>query len=649
MINENEAAEELKQLLLLLEMEREADLAQYQEKIINTPLHIRREQGTSWYPLIIVESGFGIGERLYIEVERTAQIHIPHTFGQGKAVALFSNAGHNREKNAIEGVVIYAGLNRLKISFNEDDLPDWIDEGKLGVDLLFDETTYKEMETAVKKVKEADSSRLAQLRDILLGHKPAGFNSSVFPVHLPHINESQNKAVQNVLQAQDVAIIHGPPGTGKTTTLVEAIIQTLKTEKQVLVCSPSNAAVDLLTEKLTNRGVEVVRIGNPARISEDMLQHTVDAKVQTDRNFPLIKQLRKQADEYNRMARKYKRHFGKAERDQRKLILAEARKLSQEANNTEKYITEGILDKTQVIACTLAGAANRMLGERTFQTVFIDEAAQALEPATWIPVLRAARVVFAGDHCQLPPTIKSQQAERAGLGITLFEKTIARQQADVMLTIQYRMHEQIMQFSNKQFYKGELKADGSVRQKTLGAGEWLCQPLTFIDTAGCGYEEKYNPENQSVSNAEEANLLLKHLHTLLEHIQATNPAGLQEKFRIGIISPYRAQVTYLQAQMLSYPLLSAVQKSISIGTVDGFQGQEREIVYISMVRSNGRGEIGFLNDIRRMNVALTRAKMRLVVIGDSATLSAHPFYRAFLDYIEEIHAYKSAWEFMNDE
>jgi superfamily I DNA and/or RNA helicase len=644
----NEASKELKQLLHLLELERETDLIQYQEKITNTPLHIRRQQGTSWYPVVMVESGFGIGERLYIEVERTVQTQIAHTFGQGKAVSLFTNTGNAKEKQAIEGVVVYAGLNRLKINFNEDDLPDWIDDGKLGVDLLFDETSYKEMEAAIKKVIEAEKNRLAQVRDILLGYKRATFTQNAFPIQLPHINESQNRAVQNVLQAQDLAIIHGPPGTGKTTTLVEAIVQTLKTEKQVLVCSPSNAAVDLLTEKLAARDVDVVRVGNPARVSEDMLQHTVDVKVQADRNFHLIKQLRKQADEFNRMARRYKRHFGKAERDQRKLILAEARKLSQEANNTEKYITDAIFDKAQVITCTLVGAANRMLGNKTFQTIFIDEAAQALEPATWIPILRASRVVFAGDHCQLPPTIKSQQAEKGGLGLTLFEKSIARQEADVMLNVQYRMHEQIMTFSNRQFYKGQLHADASVKHRTLGSDEWLAQPLTFIDTAGCGYEEKFNPENQSVSNTEEANLLLKHFHSLISHIQTVAPSVLQKSFQVGIISPYRAQVDYLQEQILFYPLLAELKKSVSIGTVDGFQGQEREVIYISMVRSNNRGEIGFLQDIRRMNVALTRAKMKLVVIGDSATLSIHPFYQSFLDYVEQVNAYKSAWEFINE-
>jgi predicted DNA helicase len=289
-----------------------------------------------------------------------------------------------------------------------------------------------------------------------------------------------------------------------------------------------------------------------------------------------------------------------------------------------------------------------MLGSKTYSTVFIDEAAQALEPATWIPIIKAERVVFAGDHCQLPPTVKSAEAEKAGLGVTLFEKSIARQQADVMLTIQYRMHEQIMNFSNKQFYKGALQADESVANRLLGTDEWLAQPLTFIDTAGCGFEEKFNQENESISNAEEATLLLKHLQQLIEHIQSTDPVIWQRQFQIGIISPYRAQVAYLQEQLAAYPLLAELGKSLSIGTVDGFQGQEREVMYISMVRSNDRGEIGFLNDIRRMNVALTRAKMKLVVIGDSATLANHPFYQSFLEYVEQVNAYKSAWEFMND-
>lgn len=640
----NPAIEELNQLLILLKTEWEEDAAQYAAKVVHTPLQERRKEGMSWYPVVVTESGFGLGDKLYLEVEKTSEIYTPHNFGTGKAVALFSNSGEPKKRPTIQGVVAGAGFNRLKIIFNEEELPDWLDDGKLGIDLLFDETSYKEMESAVRKVKEAERNRIAQLRDILLGQGNPGFKPVKFTFQVPHLNESQNQAVQNVLLAEDVAIIHGPPGTGKTTTLVEAIIQTLKTEKQVLVCSPSNAAVDLLTEKLAARQVEVVRIGNPARVSEDMLQHTVDAKIQADKRYMWIKQMRRQADEFNRLAHKYKRHFGKAERDQRKMILAEARKLSKEANDTEKYITDSLFEKAQVITCTLVGAANRLLAGKRFPTVFIDEAAQALEPATWIPILKSDRVIFAGDHCQLPPTVKSQKAERGGLSTTLFEKCMARQQVSVMLNVQYRMHEKIMSFSSREFYHSNLKAHETVATQTLATDDWLSQPLIFIDTAGCSFEEKFNQQNQSVSNPEEANLLLRYINALLSHLEEN--ALLQLPFRIGIITPYRAQVEYLQEHIQQYEKTNMYKHLIAVGTVDGFQGQERHIICISLVRSNNRNEIGFLQDIRRMNVALTRAKQMLIVIGDSATLANHPFYKNFIQYVEENNAYRSAWEWM---
>ncbi len=534
----------------------------------------------------------------------------------------------------------------MRIVFNEDEIPDWLDDGKLGVNLLFDETSSQEMERAVKWVMGASANRLAQLRDVLLGHGSPQVNRSVFATALPRLNASQNQAVNKVLQAQDVAIIHGPPGTGKTTTLTEAILLTLKTEKQVLVCSPSNASIDLVTDLLAARGTNVVRIGHPARVGEDTLQHTVDVKVQSDAAFPQIKKLRKQADEFTRLAYQYKRNFGRTEREQRKLIIAEARKLSKEANQTEKYLTDKVMDRAQVITCTLVGAANRMLEGRNFSTVFIDEAAQALEPATWIPILKAQRVVFAGDHCQLPPTIKSQQAAKEGLNVTLFEKVMARQPSvSVMLQTQYRMHEKIMIFSNRQFYHNQLQAHASVKDRVLGTADLLQEPFTFLDTAGCGFEEKQETE-RSLSNPEEGRLLLGYLENLLETLQKEKPEALSPKFRIGIISPYRAQVEFLEGALAEFSLLSSLRQQVSIHTVDGFQGQERDIIGISLVRSNEGGEIGFLSDVRRMNVALTRAKQKLVVTGDSATLGIHPFYKAFLDYVEEASAYHSAWEFM---
>jgi ATP-dependent RNA/DNA helicase IGHMBP2 len=390
----------------------------------------------------------------------------------------------------------------------------------------------------------------------------------------------------------------------------------------------------------------VLRIGNPARVTNEMLRHTVDVQVQADKNYPRIKQMRRQADEYYRLARKYKRQFGKAEREQRKLLMTEARNLSREASELEKYLTDQLVENAQVITATLVGAASRLLTTRTFRTVFIDEAAQALEPGCWIPISRADRVIFAGDHCQLPPTIKSVRAQREGLSVTLFEKCTKRQPVSVMLRNQYRMNEQIMEFSSVEFYDGELEADNSVKGAVLGDDEWLAQPLTFIDTAGCGFDETVHPETQSIYNPEEAHLVLKHLDILLGHLLQAHPALITSNFRMGVISPYRAQIDFLQAQLVHYPNLLAHQSQITIGTVDGFQGQEREVIYISMVRSNTAGEIGFLNDIRRMNVALTRAKKKLVVVGDSSTLAYHSFYQAFLDYVMPIGAYQSAWEFM---
>ncbi len=638
---------ELQHLLQLLQLERQADLEEYQNKIVNTPLAERRRRGTSWYPVVVTESGFGPGERLYLEVEKTTDLRTAHLFGSGKSVSLFSAAGDPRNPDAIQGIVSFLGFNKMRIVFNVDEIPDWLDDGKLGVNLLFDETTYTEMTKAVREVMGAAGNRVAQLRDVLLGHQPAGFDRKAFTPTLPRLNDSQGRAVTNALQARDVAIIHGPPGTGKTTTLVETILLTLQTEKQVLVCSPSNASVDLLTDLLAARGADVVRIGHPARVGEDTLQHTVDVRLQNDKAFAQIKKLRKQADQYSRLAHQYKRNFGRAEREQRKQILADARKLSQEANQTEKYLTDKILSGARVITCTLVGAANRHLEGRTFRTVFLNEAAQALEPATWIPLLKAERVVFAGDHCQLPPTIKSAAAGREGLSVTLFEKVVARQpEAPVMLQTQYRMHEKIMQFSNRQFYHNGLRAADAVREAVLGEADALREPFTFLDTAGCGFEEQTNAENLSLSNPEEGRLLLRYLESLLETLRGESPEALADNFRVGIISPYRAQVEFLEDTLAEFPLLSTYRKSIAVHTVDGFQGQERDVIGISLVRSNDDGEIGFLQDVRRMNVALTRARKKLVVAGDSATLAGHPFYKAFLDYVEEAAAYHSAWEFM---
>lgn len=639
------STDELERVLQLLQIEQEEDRQQYKEKVLKSSLSERKQQGVSWYPIVIKESYYGVGERLILEIERPTNTEVPNLFQTGRVASLFSNF-HNEgiDNPSIAGVVSAVRPNGLKLTLFVDELPEWVDQGKMGLDLLFDETSYKEMEGAIHRVIKAKNNRLAQLREILLGHSKPNFLNK-YKFLSPILNESQNEAVKRILNSEDIAIVHGPPGTGKTTTLIEAIKATLENEKQVLVCAPSNAAVDLLTEKLNQAGVSVLRFGNPARVNEEMLGHTLDVKVSLHKDFKEIKKLRKEALEYRNLALKYKRHFGKEERNQRKLLLDESRKIQLEALKIENYIIDDIVEKSQVITATLVGSSTYILKNKSFNTVFIDEAAQALEPATWIPISKADRVVFAGDHYQLPPTIKSLDAAKGGLHVTLFEKTILRQEADVMLEIQYRMNEKIMGFSNEKFYKSVLKADDTVKDRVLNQtsdDHILNQPVEFIDTSGSGFAEKFEKEGLSIFNPEEGDLLLKHFTNLVEQLVQT---GVEvNTLNVGIISPYKAQVNYLKEKVVNEPGFKSIR--ISVNTVDGFQGQERDIIYISLVRSNENGEIGFLNDTRRMNVAMTRAKKKLVVFGDSATLSSNAFYNDFLSYIDKIQAYKSAWEFI---
>lgn len=629
----------------LLKVERDEDFAQYKQHFSRNNINYRREKGVTWYPVVITNVEIGHGEYLSIEIERTTNHNEPHQFSGNKSAALFSNT--YPDEQPINGIIKVINPNKIRLSLSIDELPDWCDDGKLGINLLFDESSYREMDIAMEKVISASHNRLAMLRDVMYGIKPPTFNKIDESIHITGLNQSQNNAVQKILAAKDIAIIHGPPGTGKTTTLVQAIRQTLLTEKQVLVCSSSNTAVDLLTEKLHREGINVLRLGNPARISEEVLMNTLDVKMAAHESYKELKKYRKTAEEYFRMAGKYKRTFGREEREQRQLFYMEARKILHEARNLEDYIFEEQFEKAQVIACTPVVSSGKMMRNKHFTTVFIDEAAQALEPMCWIPITRSDRVIFAGDHFQLPPTVKSKKAEVEGLKETLFEQCMHLDNVSVMLNTQYRMHEHIMNFSNKKFYQNNLIADASVKDTVLSfdPNEFLLHtPLDFIDTAGCGYNEIINPESLSIANPEEAQLLIKHLKLVLEQYSQSNKSG--KRITIGIISPYKEQVQYLINKVAEDGDFNNYRSQIAIKTVDGFQGQERDVIYISLVRSNDLKEIGFLNDIRRMNVALTRAQKKLVVIGDSATLANHPFYKSFLDYTESINAYKSAWEFM---
>lgn len=630
-----------KKLTNLLKIEREEDLNAYLRLTGTSSVTDRRANGLTWYPIAIRGTEMSRGDYLSVEMERTTHQDFFHQFRFGAAVVLFSN--HDAGKDRIEGVISYLGGNRMKVTLRTDELPDWAADGKLGIDLLFDNNSYEEMQQALKQAAaRALIQEEGRLVHILTGEAAPAFRKDCYPYSHPQLNSLQQEAVNKILAATELAIVHGPPGTGKTTTLVQAIKALIKQDhQQILVTAPSNAAVDLLTEKLALEGLRVIRMGNPARVSTALMSQTLDHQLSVHPDMKSLKQLKKQAAEYKNMAHKYKRNFGKAEQEQRKALFNEARKISKEVGDIEQYMVDDLLNKTQVIAATLVGSNHYTIRDRKFATVVIDEAGQALEPGCWIPVMKADKVVFAGDHCQLSPTIKSNEAAKQGLSVTLLEKCVALHPESVtLLEEQYRMNEQIMNYSSQVFYGDRLKAHATVAHQLLYAGD---RALDFIDTAGTGYEEK--SEGTSTSNPEEAALLIKHLRglcdTLSQHYSIENFPS------IGIISPYAQQLPVLKELLVNCPDLQAYAGHMTVNTIDSFQGQERDIIYISLTRSNPEGRIGFLSDIRRMNVAMTRARKKLVVIGDSATLSRLPFYAGFIDYAGSIDGYKSAWEFMD--
>lgn len=630
---------ELQHTLQLIKLEREADLEQYRQKVMLTPLHRKTKEGICWYPVKLRKDYIGTGERLIIEVERITELEQKHVFQSGKMVSVFSNAQQKPERQNMSGVINYVRDNQMVITLNVDDLPEWIDHGMLGVDVMFDEMSYREMEYTMKKVIKAEDSRLATLRDMLLGKDKIYFTKNETSEIADQLNVSQAHALQHLIACQDVGIIHGPPGTGKTTTLVHVVSEVVKSEKQVLVCTPSNASIDLLVEKLTDKGLKVVRIGHPARVTEQTLSKTLDAQIAAHPNFKELRMMRKKMEQLRTLAAKFKRNFGYKEKQERQMLRQDANALKADADVLEFYIINDILQQCDVVACTLVGASHPTLRGKRYQTVFIDEAAQALEPACWIPICRTDRVIFAGDHFQLPPTIKSQEAAKSGLSKTLFEKCIERHpEAASMLQVQYRMHEDIMSFPSAYFYGAKLIAQESVRHHLLADQP----PIQFIDTAGCGYFEKQNTETLSRYNDEEARLLISVLETLVETVGVE--AWLEMNITLGIITPYSAQVEILLRLAEQSGILNEIASLISINTVDAFQGQERDVIAISFVRSNEQGEIGFLGDIRRTNVAMTRARKKLIMMGDSGTLSTHTFYDQLIAFVQQKEYYFSAFD-----
>jgi superfamily I DNA and/or RNA helicase len=515
---------------------------------------------------------------------------------------------------------------------------------------MFDERTYVEMDRALQRLEDTERGRIAELRDVIMGARPAEYrpvdDSAV--AHLGHLNESQREAVREILGAEHLSLIHGPPGTGKTTTLVAAVGELVKTESRVLFCTPSNSAADLVTLRLTEMGLNVVRTGNISRVEEDVLRHTLDVQIADHPDTAQVKKLRKEAAELRKKANKKKgREKGLAYRD--------AGRLNNWARQLEDRTLDHILDTTQVVVCTLVGAAASILSNHEFKTCIIDEAAQALEPATWIPILKASRVVLAGDPYQLPPTVKNREAEKKGFTETLLEKCLSRANKSLsdliaplpggemlgegaLLQVQYRMNEPIMGYSNEYFYDGKLRAADLVAKRSL-PGVPLAESVVFIDTAGTGFEEKLHPRFKSRYNDGELNILMEHLLDLRSAIPPEDALPT-----VAVITPYRQQVVRAEDLFDAEPRVKDFR--LSINSVDGFQGRERDVVYLSLVRSNEKQEIGFLADYRRMNVAITRAKKYLIVIGDSATIGNDKFFAGFLEYVEKHGMYQTAWEYM---
>lgn len=612
------------QLLLRMEYEYEKEEFQRQTESMGVARKVKR--GLCWYPATPGRTYYNSLNQLVLEITRTKDTDIEHSFEFGRPVCFFRQSADGKIAYMnFTATVSYADEARMVVVMpGAGAVLEVQATDRLGVQLYFDETSYRTMFEALDDVLRAKGNRLAELRDILLGTAKAGFRE-LYPVRFPWLNATQETAVNKVLCARDVAIVHGPPGTGKTTTLVEAIYETLHREPQVLVCAQSNTAVDWISEKLVDRGVNVLRIGNPTRVNDKMLSFTYERRFEGHPLYPELWGIRKSLREMMGRVRR-------GSYDERESVRNRLSRLRDRATALEIQINAELFDGAHVIASTLVSSNHRLLAGQHFGTLFIDEAAQALEAACWIAIRKADRVVLAGDHCQLPPTIKCYEAARGGLERTLMEKVAAGKPVAVsLLKVQYRMHEEIMKFPSQWFYNGELEAAPEVRYR--GILDWDT-PISWIDTSGMDFKEEFVGETFGRINKAEANLLLQQLKAYLLRIGGNRI--LDEKIDFGIISPYKAQVQYLRHLLKSDAALKPYRHLFTVNTVDGFQGQERDVIFISLVRANDEGQIGFLNDLRRMNVAITRARMKLVILGEAETLKHHGFYRKLLEFIQEI-------------
>lgn len=670
----------------LLQLEYYTEKEAFRKLTEQMGLQRKVKRGDAWFPLQVGKSFYNSLNQTAIEVFRTSDQDIEHNFEFGRPVMFFmvkkmgknenqgntalqqsenpSDANHKVQNSNLKGqsikyfsftgTVSYVDGDRMVITVPDSAPLLELQQSTepIGVQLSFDETSYKLMFEALDRVMKAKNNRLAYLRDLFYSHQKAG-RFSFEPMKFPWLNPTQERAVNEVLWAKDVAIVHGPPGTGKTTTLVEAINETLMRESQVLVCAQSNMAVDWISEKLVDRGINVLRIGNPTRVNDKMLGFTYERRFESHADYPQLWAIRKAIRELRKNRKKGSENYHQ-----------KMDRLKSRAAEIELRINAELFGEARVIACTLVGSAHHLLEGMKFGTLFIDEAAQALEAACWIPMKRASRVILAGDHCQLPPTVKSIAALRAGLGKTLMER-IAENKPEVvtLLKIQYRMNDEIMRFSSDWFYGGKVESAPQIKYRSVLDYD---HPITWIDTSNeenqitiegedapedsasassaasaanqnsdLNFKEQFVGESFGRINKAEAELTLL---TLAEYFtKISKRRVLEERIDVGIISPYRAQVQYLKKLIKKYEFFKPYRRLISVNTVDGFQGQERDVILISLVRSNDEGQIGFLKDLRRMNVAMTRARMKLIILGNKDTMTKHPFYKKLWEYVEAIN------------
>jgi superfamily I DNA and/or RNA helicase len=623
----------LQQQRLLLQLEYETEKEAFRKQTEEMGIQRKVKRGDAWWPVRMGKSYYNSLNQLVVEVFRTTDEDIEHNFEPGRPVAFFYSSSRESSQSItlryfpFTATVSYVDGDRMVVSLPDNGhLIDLQGAENVGIQLFFDEISYRTMFEALDRVIRA-KGRLGYLRDLFYsyaGKDGGGMKAETFsfaPLHFPYLNRTQEDAVNKVLRAKDVAIVHGPPGTGKTTTLVESIYETLRRENQVLVCAQSNMAVDWISEKLVDRGVPVLRIGNPMRVNDKMLSFTYERRFEAHPDYELLWAIRKAIRELRaHRKRGDEKYHQKMDR------------LKDRANELEIRINAQLFGEARVIACTLVGSANRLLDGQKFVTLFIDEAAQALEAACWIPIRRCSRVVLAGDHCQLPPTVKSIAALKAGLGKTLMERIVEnRPEVVTLLKMQYRMNEEIMRFSSDWFYGNQVESAPEVKYRSILD---LDTPITWIDSGSTLFQEQFIGENFGRINKAEAELTLMALQHYFEKIGKQRI--LDERVDVGIISPYRAQVQYLRSQLKKKEFFKPFRSLISVNTVDGFQGQERDVIIISLVRSNDEGQIGFLRDLRRMNVAITRARMKLIILGDVQTMTRHPFYRKLYEYIEAL-------------